>query len=320
VAGTYRIDIAGRIPRGAVEELAGTLAGMSLETSSDRTTLRGTLADSAALYGLIARLEAFGLALLAITPTSELDRADPSPQNRGMTDTASSPRSKPGFYERRVFPRILDVVMNTKQTRSIRARVCAPLRGDVLEIGFGTGHNLPFIPPAVTKLYAVDPLARGPELARERIEAAPFDVELVGLDGQQLPLPDASVDAALSTWTLCSIDDPVTAIREIARVLRPGGVLHFVEHGLSPDDRVRTWQNRCNPLQRKIACGCNMNRDLPASITAAGMTLLALDTYYSKGDPKVLGWTFEGRASADPGPPDDTADGSADDTADGSAG
>jgi hypothetical protein len=102
-------------------------------------------------------------------------------------------------------------------------------------------------------------------------------------------------------------------------VLRPGGMLHFVEHGLSPDDRVRTWQHRCNPLQRKIACGCNMNRDIPSAITAAGMTIDSLDTYYSKGDPKVLGWTFEGRASVAAGAADRARDRSGDESADDSA-
>jgi SAM-dependent methyltransferase len=224
--------------------------------------------------------------------TTELltHRTDRRPSSPG-----ASPRA--GFYERRIFPRILDVIMNTAETRRIREQVCAPLAGEVLEIGFGTGHNLPFLPASVTRLLAVDPLERGQRLARDRLAAVDIDVDLVGLDGQHLPLADASVDAALCTWTLCSVEDPVAAVREVARVLRPGGVLHFVEHGLSPDEKVRRWQHRCNGLQRRVACGCNLDRDIPALLTDGGMTIEALDSYYAKGDPKVLGWTFEGRAT-----------------------
>ena len=203
-----------------------------------------------------------------------------------------------GFYGERVFPRAMNRLMNTKQTRETRARVCAPLSGDIVEIGFGTGLNLPHLPPAVTVVLAVDPLERGRTLASERIAASPVSVEFVGLDGQLLPLADDSADAALSTWTLCSIPDPVAAVSEINRVLRPGGTLHFVEHGCSPDPAVRKWQRRLNPIQRRIACGCNLDRDIPSILKDAGLSVDSLNTYYMKGSPKILGWTFEGVAAA----------------------
>ena len=203
-----------------------------------------------------------------------------------------------GFYGERVFPRAMNRLMNTKQTRGTRARVCAPLSGDIVEIGFGTGLNLPHLPPAVTVVLAVDPLERGRTLASRRIAASPVSVEFVGLDGQLLPLADDSADAALSTWTLCSIPDPVAAVREINRVLRPGGTLHFVEHGCSPDPGVRKWQRRLNPIQRRIACGCNLDRDIPSILKEAGLSVDSLNTYYMKGSPKILGWTFEGVAAA----------------------
>ena len=203
-----------------------------------------------------------------------------------------------GVYGDQVFPRIMNVVINTKETRRIRERVCAPLHGDVLEIGFGTGHNLPFMPGTVTRLLAVDPLRKGRDLAAGRIAAASFPVELVGLDGQRLPLDDGSADAALSTWTMCSVPDPVAAIREIARVLRPGGTLHFAEHGLAPDEGVRRWQHRFDPVQRRVACGCTLTRDIPALLEEGGMSVQQLGTYYAAGDPKPLGWTYEGRATA----------------------
>ena len=201
-----------------------------------------------------------------------------------------------GFYSERVFPRALNRMMDTKQTRMIRSRVCAALTGDVVEIGFGTGLNLPHLPSAVTALHAVDPMESGRALARERLAASPVDVDFVGLDGQKIPLDDESVDSALSTWTLCSIPDPVAAVSEIRRVLRPGGLLHFVEHGRSPSARVLTWQRRLNPLQRRVAGGCTLDSDIAAIIVAGGLCIDHIDTYYAKGEPKTHGWTFEGSA------------------------
>lgn len=213
-----------------------------------------------------------------------------------MTATAGAP--KVGFYGRHVFPRLMNALLDTEETRRIRAEVCAGLSGEVLEIGFGTGHNLPFLPAAVTRLLAVDPMSNGRQLAAERLARSSVQVDFVGLDGQELDLPDASVDAALSTWTLCSIPDAVAAVREVRRVLRPGGALHFVEHGLSPDEGVARWQHRCNGIQNRLACGCNLQREIPAIIAEGGMVVADLDVFYAKGDPKIFGWTFQGRATA----------------------
>lgn len=202
-----------------------------------------------------------------------------------------------GFYADRVFPRIVDVACNTASTRAIRERVCAPLAGDVLEIGFGTGLNLPHLPAAVTRLLAVDPMERGRDLARERLAASPVRVDFVGLDGQSIAVDDDSADAALSTWTLCTIPDPVAALREVARVLRPGATLHFAEHGASPDAGVRTWQDRLDPIQRRVACGCHLNRPIDSLLADAGLTIHELDTFYAPGEPKPFGWMFVGTAS-----------------------
>lgn len=203
-----------------------------------------------------------------------------------------------GVYREQVFPRIMNRLMDDEETRAARGRVCAPLAGEVVEIGFGTGLNLPHLPAAVTVLRAVEPLGVGVALAADRRRASPVPVEVGGLDGQSLPFGDASADAVLCTWTLCSIPDPVAAIREVRRVLRPGGALHFVEHGRSPDEGVRRWQHRCNPIQRRVACGCNLDRDIPAVIAAGGLRVDQLATYYVKGVPKALGATFEGTAVA----------------------
>ena len=208
------------------------------------------------------------------------------------------------FYRDRVFPRLMSAACNTKENRRIRAEVCESLAGNVLEIGFGTGLNLPHLPPTVSRLMAVDPLRRGRDLAADRLAATPVIVDFVGLDGQSIEIEDDTVDAALSTWTLCTIPDPVAAVREIGRVLRPGGLFHFVEHGRAPNVKVQACQDRLNGLQRRVACGCNLNRDIPAIIEQGGMTVTSLDTFYAKHDPKIVGWTFQGtaRVNASRGP------------------
>ena len=203
-----------------------------------------------------------------------------------------------GFYAERIFPKIMNLVMNTKQKRRIRSEVCAPLAGDVVEIGFGSGLNLPHLPEAVVRLRAVDPMQRGRVIAAKRIAASAVPVDFVGLDGQQLSLKDHSVDAVLATWTLCSIPDAAAAVREVRRVLKPGGKFHFVDHGRAPDEKVRKWQNRLNGLQNRMACGCNLNRDIPALIESGGLTIEQLTTFYAKGEPKTMGWTYQGVAYA----------------------
>lgn len=202
-----------------------------------------------------------------------------------------------GFYDDRVLPRIINVVMNTGETRKARKRVCADLHGEVLEIGFGTGHNLPFIPASVTRLLAVEPSGLGVKLAAERIAASQVPVEVIGLDGQKLPVDDASVDAVLCTWSLCTIPDAVAAVSEARRVLRPGGTFHFVEHGLAPDGKVRRWQDRLNGVQQRIAGGCNLNRDIPSLIEAGGMKVTELDRFYGAGEPKAFGSLYLGVAT-----------------------
>lgn len=201
------------------------------------------------------------------------------------------------LYGDRLLPRVINLVMNTKQNRRTRDRVCAELCGDVVEIGFGTGLNLPHLPPAVTRLRAVEPAGLAVRLAQGRVAASTVPVDVIGLDGQRIPLPDASADAALCTWSLCTIPDPIAAVREVARVLRPGGTLSFVEHGRAPDPAVRRWQNRLNGIQQRVAGGCHLNRDIPALLEAGGMTVVRLETYYGKGEPKPYGYLYEGTAT-----------------------
>lgn len=216
--------------------------------------------------------------------------------------TPDTPRTAPsplrlGIWRRRVNPLILDRIMNTAETREMRERVCAGVHGDVLEIGFGSGLNLPHLPEGVRRVLAVDPLQRSWELGQERIAQSAADVRYAGTDARALPLDAQSVDSVLCTWSLCSIDDPQAAVTEMARVLRPGGTVHFVEHGRAEDDSVRRWQHRCDPVWSRLAGGCRLDRDIPSILESGGLEVTELDTYFTKSEPKVLGWTFEGRAT-----------------------
>lgn len=194
-----------------------------------------------------------------------------------------------GFYERRVLPRILNTAGGTKTVEPLRRRVCEGLTGDVVEIGFGSGLNVPFYPAAVTRVAAVEPSDLGWQLATRRLKAASVPVQRSGLNGQSLPFEDASYDAALSTWTLCTIPDADAALSEMRRVLKPGGTLHFLEHGLAPDENVRRWQRRLDPLEQRVFGGCHLTRPIIDLLTAAGFTIKELDVFYEKGAPKFGG-------------------------------
>jgi SAM-dependent methyltransferase len=201
-----------------------------------------------------------------------------------------------GFYEAHILPWLTDRVMRGPEFNRLRGRVTAGLAGEVLEIGFGSGLNMRYYPPEVKRVLAVEPAAAGRKLAARRVAASAVPVEYAGTDAQALPLADASVDHAVSTWTLCTIPDAGRALAELRRVLRPGGTLHFVEHGRSPDAGVARTQNRFTPLQRRLAGGCHLNRPIDQLLTTAGFELTRLDTFYLPA-PRAWGYTFEGVAA-----------------------
>ncbi|WP_045878401.1 class I SAM-dependent methyltransferase [Pseudofrankia sp. DC12] len=200
-----------------------------------------------------------------------------------------------GFYDDRVLPRLTDVALG-RPMEEVRARVTAGLSGEVLEVGFGSGRNIPHLPAGVTRLLAVEPAAGGRALAAPRIASAPFAVEFVGDDGQALPLADESVDHVLTTWTLCTIPDVAQALREIHRVLRPGGTLHFTEHGRSPRPAAARWQDRLTPAWSRLVGGCQLNRQIDNLIEQSGLTLKSAQTY-PMSRTALIGFAYEGVAA-----------------------
>jgi ubiquinone/menaquinone biosynthesis C-methylase UbiE len=201
-----------------------------------------------------------------------------------------------GFYQEQLLPRFQDKVMGRKPNRAIRARVCEGLRGDVLEVGFGTGLNAPYYPAGVTKIVAIEPSQVCMRIAEPRIAETPITIEYGGLTGERLELPSQAFDAVLSTWTLCTIPNVDAALAELRRVLKPGGAFHFVEHGHAPDQNIVRWQERLEPLNKRLAGGCHLTRHIAEDIERAGFEIDKLDTYYFKGEPKPIGYTYEGRA------------------------
>jgi len=208
-----------------------------------------------------------------------------------------------GLYGEQILPRVIDAACGMKVTEPLRRRVCEGLAGDVVELGFGSGLNVPFYPASVTRVAAVEPADLGWKLAGKRLGETSVPVQRSGLDGQSLPFADDSYDAALSTWTLCTIPDVASALREVRRVLKPGGTLHFVEHGLAPDERVRHWQRRLEPMQKRIFGGCHLTRPIVELLRTAGFTITALDVFYEDGAPKVLGADSLGTAQSPLRPP-----------------
>lgn len=198
------------------------------------------------------------------------------------------------FYADRIMPRLIAAGMKNKAMTRYRPRIPALATGQVLEVGIGSGLNIPYYTSEVTRLYGLEPSALLREQTAEVARGAAFPVDLLAAGAENIPLDSASVDTVVSTWTLCSIPDLDTALAEIRRVLRPAGQLLFFEHGRAPEPAVSRWQDRLAPVLRGLA-GCNPNRQIDASITAAGFRMLEIERSYLEG-PKFISWHFVGKA------------------------
>ena len=203
-----------------------------------------------------------------------------------------------GFYDKYIMPRFINCACGSKPIMRQREKVVPQASGTVLEIGIGTGLNLPYYDARrVERLIGLDPSQESWKLAGERAAHLEFDVEFIGLPGEQIPLEDESVDTVLVTFALCTIPDPIAALHGMERVLRPQGKLVFCEHGHAPDSGVSKWQDRVNPMWRRIAGGCNLNRNIPQLLTQGGFAIDELEQMYLPSTPKIAGYNYWGSAS-----------------------
>ena len=201
-----------------------------------------------------------------------------------------------GIYSQWVFPRLLELSMSSEAMTAYRQQLLHSVSGDILEIGFGTGLNLPHYPETVTSLTTIDPNEGMNAIAQKRIDASPIPVETKPLSGENLSMPEASFDNVVCTWTLCSIPNVEKALSEAYRVLKPGGQFFFIEHGLSSEPDIQAWQNRLTPIQRIVADGCHLNRKIDALVKAA-FDEVEVTEFYGEDLPKVMGYFYRGIAT-----------------------
>jgi ubiquinone/menaquinone biosynthesis C-methylase UbiE len=202
-----------------------------------------------------------------------------------------------GFYGKYILPKVLNFTCGSAVVRSQRQKVVPLAEGRVLEIGIGSGLNLPFYDPAkVERVIGLDPAEEMLAYARRKSEGLPFTVEYLMLEGERIPLERGSVDSVLVTYTLCTIPDPIAALEGMRRVLKPAGRLIFCEHGRAPDEGVRRWQHRLNPVWNRIGGGCNLDRDIPGLIESAGFRVDSLSSMYLPNTPRFAGFNYWGTA------------------------
>lgn len=202
-----------------------------------------------------------------------------------------------GLYRYHIFPRLMNWVMAGEEFRRLRMELLAQVHGEVLELGIGTGLNLPHYPKTVTQLHAVDPANPLPKIVTERTTSQSFPIRIQHVTAESLPYDDRSFDFAVSTWTLCTIPDAVKALREVGRVLKPDGMFLFLEHGRSENKSVAAWQDRLNPIQHIIGCGCNLNRRIDQLIIQASLKIMTLDRFHMQRVPRLAGAMYKGQAT-----------------------
>lgn len=202
-----------------------------------------------------------------------------------------------GFYSRHILPRCLDKACGVGPVEKQRAKVVPHAKGDVVEIGIGSGLNLPHYDPSrITSVIGIDPDEHIWTRGEGRRAAVDFPIKRIGLSGESIPLDDNSADTVVVTYSLCTIPDPVTALKEMRRILKPNGEILFCEHGQSIDAKIARWQSRIDPMWKKIAGGCHSGRNIPALFTQAGLTVHDLQQGYIPG-PKALSYNYWGRAT-----------------------
>jgi ubiquinone/menaquinone biosynthesis C-methylase UbiE len=201
-----------------------------------------------------------------------------------------------GFYSQVIYPRLCDLCMRQEFLARYRQELLVGASGDILEIGFGTGLNLPYYPPHVRRITAIDPSPGMHKKAKERIARSGIEVDLQVLDCQSVPFDKDRFDCVVSSWTLCSIDDVERAMAEVYRVVRPGGHFLFLEHGLSPELSVQKWQRRLNWLQMRLAEGCRLDRNIRAIVAGQPFTSMQVDEFYAGTFPKTHNYMFRGAA------------------------
>ncbi len=199
-------------------------------------------------------------------------------------------------YRQFIFPRLLDWTMSDAVLDGYRQDILMDVSGEVLEIGFGTGLNLPFYPPDITQISAIDANPGMKSIVEKRIASSGIAVKFQTLNGENLPMADNSFDSVVSTWTLCSIANLDRALSEIDRVLKPEGRFFFIEHGLSNEPQIQTWQNRLNPIQKFVGDGCHLNRNIGDWI-ASRFAIVRLEQFYLPDLPKHIGYTYKGVAA-----------------------
>lgn len=201
-----------------------------------------------------------------------------------------------GWYDRHILPHLIDCACGMGRVMKLRAALIPQARGRVLEVGIGTGLNLPFYDARyVTHICGLDPAVEAHRLARQRARRVRIPVEMVALSAERIEAQDRSFDTVVSTFTLCTIPDPAAALREMRRVLKPGGALLFCEHGRAPDASVRYWQDQLTPLWKPLAGGCHLNRDIPALLAEGGFSVQEMESGYLPG-PRPMTFVYRGAA------------------------
>lgn len=203
-----------------------------------------------------------------------------------------------GFYENQILPHMINLACGAKPVRKQREKVVPQAEGRVLEVGMGSGLNIEFYnPDKVEMVWGLEPSEGMRKKAWPRVQAAPFRLEWLDLPGEEIPLEDNSADSIVVTYTLCTIPDWKAALEQMRRVLKPGGKLLFSEHGAAPDEAVRRWQDRINPFWKKLAGGCNLNREIPRLLRKGGFDVRQLESMYVPSTPKIAGYTYWGYAA-----------------------